>query len=558
MRFPLTAVAALALLPSAAAQPVATDYSTWTEESPNSTGNWVLSAGNTSVLQTINNDPTFFVSPNVIFNTTVSGTIEMTVEEDDDFVGFVFGYETPNAGTSNTNWDFLLFDWRNFEDRSSASFPFPDRDAGFRLLDVDCTYGATGCGEEQFTIVDRVDPFGPIDYGNGVDLLIEDVPAAGWEYNTLYTYELRYTADSVRVQIQGGTGTYATPQTIFDVSAADVGLTSFPSGRFGFYNNSQAGVRYAGFSEDNGAPIAAPDSVTVTQGAPATFNVLGNDFDPDSDTISLVSFTQPSAGALLDNGGGSFTYTANAGSTSDSFTYTITDGAITSTTTVTITVNAPIGISGAITAGNCSFPRPSATKRCFPQITGTSTLPFSQRYTLFFRIEGTGGAAAGFSRVAKRGEVKPNPGQTLTNPFSLRTFSSDPDGQYDLVLLAELDSVAAPGPTAVELDRFAFEKGDAFFPPALRARPTAAGLRLSGANPSDGRTRLELALPADEHVAVAVYDALGRRVAVAHDALTEAGYTEVAVDLSALPAGFYVARAQGASFAETLRLTVVR
>jgi hypothetical protein len=510
------------------------------------------------VYQSINGDPTFFVSPAPVFNTTVSGTFTMEREEDDDFVGFVFGYQTPNAGTAPTDWDFLLFDWRNFEDRSGASTPFPNRDPGFRLLDVDCTFGDAGCGPDPLTEVNPSDPFGPLTYGSGVDLLAEDVPAEGWEYNTPYTYELRYTADSLRVRIEGGTGTYAAGVTVFEFSASDLGFASFPSGRFGFYNNSQGGVRYTGFAEDNGAPLAGDDAVTATQGVAETFGVLGNDSDPDGDPISVVAFTQPSGGTLIDNGGGSFTYTGNAGTTSDSFTYTISDGVVTSTATVRITVDLPGGLSGSIADGTCTFPRPSRTTRCFPQITGTNNLPAEQRYTVFFVIEGTGAATAGHSRVTTRGEVKPRAFQTVSSRFSLRTKRSDPDGQYDLVLLAEIGSVATPGPAAVELDRLPFLKGDAFLTPSLRALPAEAGLRLAGPNPSDGHTRLELALPADEHVAVTLYDALGRRVAVAHDAPAEAGHTEIAVDLSALPAGVYVARAAGETFAETLRLTMVR
>src|SRR5690606_8666247 len=50
------------------------------------------------------------------------------------------------------------------------------------------------------------------------------------------------------------------------------------------------------------------------------------------------------------------------------------------------------------------------------------------------------------------------------------------------------------------------------------------GFALSEAhpNPSEGRTRLTLDLAAGQHVTVAVYDALGRRVAVLLDGAAEA------------------------------------
>ena len=545
MRLSLLAAAFALAAPAALAQGIPVDLSTWMEESPDPHGIWAVSEDNSSVFQSINGNPTFFVSPNDFFNTTVTGTFGVETTSDDDYIGFVFGYQDPSGGTGDTDpdtdWDFLLFDWKQSNQSGGLE--------GFRLLDVDCTWNTTGCTGTQF--------FNNGSFGSGVDVLATNASTSlGWEDNVVYTFDLLYTADSIRVDITGGTGTYASGVTVLEIDAADAGVESFPSGRFGFYNYSQASVRYSGFVQNN-PPVAADDAVTVTESVPETFNVLLNDSDGDGDDLTIDSFTQPSGGSVVQQGDSSFTYTADVGATSDSFTYTITDGELTATATVNLTVEAaPAGsLSGTIAAGTCSFPRPSPTSRCFPQISGTNSTEQAQRYTVFFRIEGTGGEATGFQRVTSRGEIKLGPNASASSRFPLRTFSSDPDGQYDLVLLAEAGSVASPSGAAVELDRFAFTKGAGA---GLRALPAAAGLRLSGANPSDGRTRLELALPAGEHVAVAVYDALGRRVAVAHDALTEAGYTEVAVDLSALPAGFYVARAQGASFAETLRLTVAR
>ncbi len=90
---------------------------------------------------------------------------------------------------------------------------------------------------------------------------------------------------------------------------------------------------------ENRAPVASSDSVDVTQGGAVTFDVLANDFDPDGDAISIIGNTDPVHGVLVDNGGGSFSYTHNGGdSLSDSFTYTISDGQLESTGHVTITV----------------------------------------------------------------------------------------------------------------------------------------------------------------------------------------------------------------------------
>ena len=70
----------------------------------------------------------------------------------------------------------------------------------------------------------------------------------------------------------------------------------------------------------------------------------------------------------------------------------------------------------------------------------------------------------------------------------------------------------------------------------------ASGLRV-WPNPSGGAVTVALALPSAGPVRVAVYDALGRRVAVVHDGPLGAGVHEFGLDGSALPAGLYVVRA---------------
>ena len=90
------------------------------------------------------------------------------------------------------------------------------------------------------------------------DPLVND----GWEDNVEYDFELTYTANSIEIFIQGGTGTFATQQQIYDLNIGDLPAGTFPgdvfpSGRFGFYNNSQEDVRYRSFT----AVIPEPTAV---------------------------------------------------------------------------------------------------------------------------------------------------------------------------------------------------------------------------------------------------------------------------------------------------------
>ena len=77
-------------------------------------------------------------------------------------------------------------------------------------------------------------------------------------------------------------------------------------------------------------------------------------------------------------------------------------------------------------------------------------------------------------------------------------------------------------------------------------------------NPASGGARVEVVLPAEQAVRVAVYDALGREVAVAHDGPLAAGANAVALPAATLAGGTYVVRVTGVGLAETRRLTVAR
>ena len=107
--------------------------------------------------------------------------------------------------------------------------------------------------------------------------------------------------------------------------------------------------------DDNQAPNAADDSATVSNGGSTTIAVLANDTDPDNDTLTVSSATQPTNGTATVNGDGTITYTHNGNTaTTDSFTYTISDGrggTDTATVSITITQGPPPPGDGAKTTG---------------------------------------------------------------------------------------------------------------------------------------------------------------------------------------------------------------
>ena len=77
--------------------------------------------------------------------------------------------------------------------------------------------------------------------------------------NTAYDFEILYQTGRIKIDISGGA--FGAGQTVFDITG------SFPDGQFGFYNYSQAQVRYAGLTEEVTPPppsgIPEPSSIAL-------------------------------------------------------------------------------------------------------------------------------------------------------------------------------------------------------------------------------------------------------------------------------------------------------
>lgn len=92
----------------------------------------------------------------------------------------------------------------------------------------------------------------------------------------------------------------------------------------------------------NGAPAALGDEYGVRKGATLTVagpGVLGNDRDPDGDTLMASLATAPAHGTAVLNADGSFSYTPGAGfSGRDTFDYAATDSVLATRATVVVNV----------------------------------------------------------------------------------------------------------------------------------------------------------------------------------------------------------------------------
>lgn len=217
-------------------EPQPIDLRTWTKEGDPANGNWVVSADGASVRQTKNGKPTFFVSPDEFIDTTISGTFKVS-HNDNDFIGFVFGYQSPLAtnGDGVNDFQFLLFDWKQKQQTSESIYTGQE---GFSLTKVNGTISNHKSSFWRHNSSPEFNVFAT-NYGS----------TKGWENNTEYDFTLLYQSDRIKIDIDGS--------TIFDISADEVGK-EFQTGRFGFYNYSQPNVFYSGFTQEHTPPPETP------------------------------------------------------------------------------------------------------------------------------------------------------------------------------------------------------------------------------------------------------------------------------------------------------------
>lgn len=197
------------------------NLNTWSQQGVLANGNWVVAADGTNVKQTINGNPTYFVSDTNYINTQFKGSFKVEETGDDDFIGFVFGWNGLN--------DYYLFDWKQ-GNQSYAGMAYE----GFTLSKI----AGTDANLWAHT-------------GNDIQVLNSSYSTtSGWADNTSYDFLLNYTETGLSISING--------TEIFANSG------SFASGKFGFYNYSQPNVRYQGFEEATVPPIGAvPEPTTM-------------------------------------------------------------------------------------------------------------------------------------------------------------------------------------------------------------------------------------------------------------------------------------------------------
>jgi len=217
------------------------DLNDWTEESYTpGAADWDVAVDGSFVTQNNNvQSPTIFYSDFDAFNSETIGKIRVNTGSDDDYIGFVFGF---NPGeTTATTADYLLVDWKQY----SQSYDFGAGPGGtaHRGLAASRVFGTPTANEfwQHANLTGSDASSGLTELARGTTL-----GNTGWADYATYEFDFIYTPTNLKVFV-GGT-------LELDIAG------SFNNGRLGFYNFSQGGVTYSSFTVD---PVPEPTTMLL-------------------------------------------------------------------------------------------------------------------------------------------------------------------------------------------------------------------------------------------------------------------------------------------------------
>ena len=188
--------------------PGAIDFGRWSVEhyALGSFGDssWSVTEAGSRVAQTANARPAVFLGSESPYSTRITG--DLVMDRDDDYVGFVLGFEPGDA--TDANADYLLLAWKGSDQTYNGEFAA----RGLRL------YRVTGPPSRIWELIGA----------SGVELLAAGNQLGGsdWVDDHVYRFTFELTATRLRVWVDDALE--------FDVAAVDLGV-----GRLGFYAYAQ-------------------------------------------------------------------------------------------------------------------------------------------------------------------------------------------------------------------------------------------------------------------------------------------------------------------------------
>ncbi|WP_126979417.1 PEP-CTERM sorting domain-containing protein [Frigidibacter oleivorans] len=224
-------VAALLLPPGVSAatlDPAPVDLTGWQVDDavPNS-GRWLLQPGTGNVIQTRNGAPSILWGDDTGQDMVLDGSVSVTTAADDDFWGFVLGYDSGEITSAEA--DYWLIDWKQADGGGA--------EAGLALSHVSGPLVSGGDawdhGGTEVTEVARATGLGD----------------SGWQDGASYDFRLSWSAELIELQVNG--------QTELHYSSADWGQ-EFGDGGIGLYVHSQQNVPYSALTLTPRSPVPVP------------------------------------------------------------------------------------------------------------------------------------------------------------------------------------------------------------------------------------------------------------------------------------------------------------
>lgn len=226
------------------------NLSPWTakqyELNSQANANWVKDVANNTVTQIVNADASILLSDFDLSRAQMDGTWRVNTTSDDDFIGFVFGYQNSEH--------FYLFDWK--KGSQSDAVGFGERGMSVKVVNADSTLTSRD--------------FWPT-AGNGTRVRTLYHNTVPWQSFIDYQFTLQFQPGEIKITVRQGAVVLA------DITVSDA---TYTNGLFGFYNYSQAQVKYSGFRR-----------LALTQGT-YTYDVEAT--DPDGDTLTYALDAAPS------------------------------------------------------------------------------------------------------------------------------------------------------------------------------------------------------------------------------------------------------------------------
>ena len=312
------------------------------------------------------------------------------------------------------------------------------------------------------------------------------------------------------------------------------------------------------------APVAMDDEAETPEDVAVTIDVLDNDSDPDTETLTVASAGNAENGTVEIIDGTAVRYTPDADFFGEgAFTYTASDGVSTSgEATVTVTVTP---VNDAPTAATITAPEDGSAI----ELAGDPESPVEVAWTAADDADG--------DAVSYRWEAVLEGGDFADPLLTVDTDGTSFETTFGVLDAAIAEAGVGAGESAVVEHRVVASDGEAAttgpvaavtltrgMPTDAETSPLPAAFAVGGAypNPSVNTPRIAVDLPWSTEVTVEVYDTVGRRLAERKERFAAGSGRAIPLDGLALPTGVYVYRLTAAAptgpEVATGRFTVVR